>query len=292
MSRTIIDLSGQEINNLIVTNEFERHEIGKRKRIFWKCKCKLCNSETWKVAHLLKKGVFKDCGCKAGRLLSAKSRLKSKKSWIGKKINYYKILDVYLDEKYRKYIFKCLCTKCNETIVEKPLNLLRQSMFCIECFRKKNNESDIIIPYYYFVHIQRNAKTRNLEFSVSREYCSNLLEKQKYKCALSGEPIFFTDNSILNRGKHTASLDRIDSTKGYIEGNLQWVHKKINIMKTNLTDEQFWLFSKKVYFNLKDRYDGIVSENELDNILDSKENYIIKKPGFMIDIYRKAKEQE
>ena len=36
-------------------------------------------------------------------------------------------------------------------------------------------------------------------------------------------PISFSDN--------TASLDRIDSSKPYIKGNMQWLHKDVNIMK-------------------------------------------------------------
>ena len=37
----------------------------------------------------------------------------------------------------------------------------------------------------------------------------------------------------------TASLDRIDSSKGYIEGNVQWVHKRVNLMKGNMSTENF-----------------------------------------------------
>ena len=37
----------------------------------------------------------------------------------------------------------------------------------------------------------------------------------------------------------TASLDRIDSSKGYIKGNVQWVHKNINYMKQEMTNEEF-----------------------------------------------------
>lgn len=44
------------------------------------------------------------------------------------------------------------------------------------------------------------------------------------------------DTSI---GNLTASLDRIDSSKGYIEGNVQWVHKRINKMKLDDSDTEF-----------------------------------------------------
>ena len=39
--------------------------------------------------------------------------------------------------------------------------------------------------------------------------------------------------------KNTASLDRIDSSKGYVEGNVQWVHKMINMSKQQYSQEEF-----------------------------------------------------
>lgn len=53
------------------------------------------------------------------------------------------------------------------------------------------------------------------------------------------------------KAETTISLDRIDSTKGYIEGNVQWVHKSVNIMKSTLTQEQFINFCKLVAENNK-----------------------------------------
>ena len=38
----------------------------------------------------------------------------------------------------------------------------------------------------------------------------------------------------------TASLDRIDSSKGYTEDNIQWVHKDVNQMKMDLPEQRFF----------------------------------------------------
>lgn len=46
--------------------------------------------------------------------------------------------------------------------------------------------------------------------------------------------------------KQTASLDRIDNTKGYTEDNVQWVHKIINKMKSDLTQEDFIMWCKRI----------------------------------------------
>jgi len=37
----------------------------------------------------------------------------------------------------------------------------------------------------------------------------------------------------------TASVDRIDSSIGYVMGNIQWVHKDINKMKSDFSQELF-----------------------------------------------------
>ena len=64
--------------------------------------------------------------------------------------------------------------------------------------------------------------------------------KYNRKCALSGIEIkFITSNSEYCSKEQTASLDRIDSTKGYTLDNVQWVHKAVNNMKMNLTDQNF-----------------------------------------------------
>jgi hypothetical protein len=39
--------------------------------------------------------------------------------------------------------------------------------------------------------------------------------------------------------KGTASLDRIDSSRGYTADNIQWVHKHVNLMKRSFNEEYF-----------------------------------------------------
>lgn len=52
------------------------------------------------------------------------------------------------------------------------------------------------------------------------------------KCALTGREIGFD-------APQTASLDRIDSTKGYLSGNVQWVHVSVNRMKNSFSQNEF-----------------------------------------------------
>ena len=38
---------------------------------------------------------------------------------------------------------------------------------------------------------------------------------------------------------YTGRLDRIDSKKGYVPGNVQWVYKPVNMMKWKLSQKEF-----------------------------------------------------
>jgi hypothetical protein len=75
---------------------------------------------------------------------------------------------------------------------------------------------------------------RCIDWSVTFEYLADILIEQDFKCALTGWDIDATDVN-----KNTASLDRIDSSKGYIEGNVQWVHKMVNMSKQHYTQQDF-----------------------------------------------------
>ena len=100
--------------------------------------------------------------------------------------------------------------------------------------------------------IRASARTRNIEYSVSNEYIWELFIAQNRQCKYTGMPIFFSKNNLEHRmGFATASLDRIDSSKGYIEGNVQWLHKRINVMKGNMDEAEFLNFCKAVV--LKDQ---------------------------------------
>lgn len=100
----------------------------------------------------------------------------------------------------------------------------------------------------YFNRMKSRAiEERNLDFSISIEYTWNLFLKQNRKCALSGIDLMF--NQSIKDTTGTASLDRIEPSQGYIEGNVQWVHKEINEMKWDKTQTDFIDFCRLVANN-------------------------------------------
>ena len=67
--------------------------------------------------------------------------------------------------------------------------------------------------------------------------------KQKRKCALTGENIYFRNRVS---GEQTASIDRINSNEGYSIENIQWVHKDVNLMKQNLSEDKLFEICKQI----------------------------------------------
>lgn len=90
---------------------------------------------------------------------------------------------------------------------------------------------------------KNRAIKKNLEFSITLEYLIKVLEDQQNRCVYTGLEF---DNSNENL---SISVDRIDSSKGYIEGNIQLVLSTINYMKSNMTSEEFIYFCELVYKN-------------------------------------------
>lgn len=100
--------------------------------------------------------------------------------------------------------------------------------------RKKTSEKICIT---FFKKIQSNAIKRNLIFNLDIDYLWELYLKQNKKCALTGVNINIINATIShNYHLNTASLDRIDSSKGYEKHNVRWVHKTINHIKSDLND--------------------------------------------------------
>lgn len=97
----------------------------------------------------------------------------------------------------------------------------------------------------YWNSIKYHAKYRNQEFAISIKYAWEVFEKQNGKCALSGLTLKFWETNERTTNQ-TASLDRIDSTKGYVEGNVQWIHKSFQSMKSNKTQSEFIQLCKLV----------------------------------------------
>lgn len=99
-----------------------------------------------------------------------------------------------------------------------------------------------------FSAIIYSANKRGLEFDLTIDYLWDLFVKQDKKCALSKVDIELHRHTKHGK-RNTASLDRIDSTQGYVEGNVQWLHKDVNNMKGSLTQHGCVELCKNILFS-------------------------------------------
>ena len=122
--------------------------------------------------------------------------------------------------------------------------------------RKKSSEKICIT---FFKKIQSNAIKRGLSFDLDIDYLWDLFLKQNKKCALTKVDINIVNATIsYNYHLNTASLDRIDSSKGYEKDNIRWVHKAINHIKSDIDDTNNRIRQNNIIMNRqKDTYTKI-----------------------------------
>lgn len=94
------------------------------------------------------------------------------------------------------------------------------------------------IPGGFISKYKSHAKRRGIPFDLSIEYVNHLFEFQDGRCAYTNTKLSFEHYGY--KGEYSnASLDRRDSSLGYIEGNVQWVLTEINFMKQSLSENRF-----------------------------------------------------
>jgi len=93
------------------------------------------------------------------------------------------------------------------------------------------------IPATILSSLRANAKrgTRTLAVEITLDDLQEVFDEQEGLCVYTGIPLYFTTSESLGN----ASVDRIDSSLGYIRGNIQFVEKRVNTMKWNLSKEEF-----------------------------------------------------
>lgn len=147
-----------------------------------------------------------------------------------------KMRENHADFSGNKNPFKNACIKNPKLIQEASDRKIKEWNKLSPIERYHRNKKVLVgdLSSGYWTNIINNAKTRNLEFSITPEYAWMLFVNQNYKCSLSG-----IDLNLKTIYEITASLDRINSSLGYVESNVQWVHKDINIMKNVLKNDDF-----------------------------------------------------
>lgn len=247
------DLSGNRYGKLLAVKP--NGEKNRRKSYIWECDCD-CGNKKFIAAEHLTTGSVKSCGClkpgnpaadltgkKYGRLTVISRAEKPEEGLTG--------IYVY---------FLCRCD-CGKEIITRATALkggLTKSCGCLskESVSNKQWRGFEGISITYFNKVKTGAKHRGIDFNITIEELWEIFQNQNGECAISGVGL-----KLLGKGsglqdfmkRQTASLDRIDSAKGYTKENTQWIHKTVNRMKGCLSDQEFLDWVAVISVNKKDR---------------------------------------
>ena len=203
--------------------------------------------------------------------------MKDFKDYIGQKVGKLLILSISPCKNYNKtwYLCECECGRIRNVNASKLLRGIVKG--CQNCKNKGAQNARWTgyeeISGTYLKNLKSCANSRSGEkaiYTITDKYLWDLFIEQGRKCKLSGLEIAFSKNAY---AKGTASLDRIDSAKGYIIGNVQWVHKDVNKIKTDLKQENFLKLCKLITMNELTIKKRTKSNNQVNLIKANRDKY-------------------
>lgn len=218
------DITGQKINSWTILYR----DIDTKK---WMCKCDCGTQQLISYSELQygKRTHCKQCQYYKNGIIPT----------VGEVYGDWTLVDISVDPKHGLKVYKCQC-KCGRYIKKKYIELNSKIKVegCGYCRTEIGYED---ISNRYFNAIKKGASSRNIEFNITIQDIWDQYIKQNRKCFYTGTEIIFERKPLRNRGliNQTASIDRIDSTKGYTKDNIHIVHKSINVMKSSLSSDDF-----------------------------------------------------
>jgi len=229
-----LDLTGREFGSWTVLRR-------DGKKGYWICRC-VCGTEKPVQSSHLHHGKGQGC-------INCWQSKNKTEDLTNKKFEKWRVIE--RDKKRSDLDFWfCVCECGRQRSVYGSHLRLGNTVCCRKCSETKHKGR---LNSRLWSRMLHGAKKRNIEVDLgetedAKEFLYDLLYKhQECKCALTGLPIGIA-NTIKGdwHGETTASVDRINSNKGYTKDNVQWVHKWINKMKWQLDQEEFITFCEAV----------------------------------------------
>lgn len=223
------NLIGESKNCLTVIGKSD--EQGRNNSQIWICRCE-CGNTIEVSTQNFRSGNVQSCGCKVGNSVDI----------TGKRIGNFIVLSKTNQRKNRYVVWKARCVCGKE--MELTKNQLSQYRSC-GCLKNQKGPKNSQYKGHQQVsgtrwkQFLKSANKRKIDVSITIQDAWNIFQRQGRKCALSGLPLRLLDNP-------NASLDRIDSSLGYTITNVQWVDKRINLMKHALDQEEFLRLCRQI----------------------------------------------
>jgi len=103
------------------------------------------------------------------------------------------------------------------------------------------------MPITWFEMKRKGGLHRGYAWDLTPQDVVSMWKQQEGVCALSGLPIGWPEKGLTA----TVSIDRIDSSEGYIKENVQLLHKDVNMMKQAFSQEHFIALCQSVADKVK-----------------------------------------
>jgi hypothetical protein len=103
-----------------------------------------------------------------------------------------------------------------------------------EFYRKKHNKHPPLPAAVLFNAASARARKKGLPFEITREWVNAGIEAGV--CQLTNEPFYFGPDNFHSL---QPSLDRIDSSLGYVPGNVRMICLILNLAKSSMSDDEF-----------------------------------------------------
>lgn len=222
-----------------------KHGIGRVS--FYKVQCACGKIEEKSLAHL-RAAKKTNSGCISCRF-SRNPKVK-----VGNIYKGWQVLSYTERSTKRGLLFLCECLECHKQFELYTNQILSTttSFHCKSCSDKLKgirtrlqNGAVGELTAERVSKIKNGAYNRKIHYDLSIKYLWDLYEKQNRRCAITGD---------LLQDINKASLDRIDSSKGYVKGNVQWVTIQANIAKHTLNIHELYALAKKIVIKYEHDY--------------------------------------
>lgn len=142
------------------------------------------------------------------------------------------------------------CKFCKTELPEfSPLNKKKKNtaMYCGgTCWQREYRASDEGWAKDSIRKAKKRGKAVDKGFDITWQFLLKLLEKQGRRCAITGIEFTFRAEFDGRIDQFRASVDRIDSNKGYTKDNVQLVCAQVNLMKHQSTETELLFWATKI----------------------------------------------
>ena len=246
-----IDLTGQRFGRLIAIKKVEKPSRLKGYGSYWLCKCECGNEKIISGKHLRERHTI-SCGCYNKEQIKIKKGKRNSKvvDLTGKRFGKLTVLERKENGTNYRAQWLCKCSYGNERIINSKylLNGSIKSCGCYDKERKSLPSGEASKRKIYRVY-KRIAKIRGFDFYITYEDFLKIVSKNCFYCDC--KPSNIQKNKWGNGDFIYNGIDRIDNTKGYIDGNVVPCCYQCNHSKTDMSISDFYEWINRVNKNKK-----------------------------------------